>query len=455
MEELFFEKSNFEMIYSLIDDDIHERFKISIDDLSINAREILYESMVDVFSEYDNCSLQELNKNLLINCIPIISSNIPDYKKITDDISNNNIEKKFDEKDVGNSLQTAKQNFKLESNSESNLNSNLDSPNIHSNFSSISTLNSNQNLNLKTQDFLNDDIDNRIVSVDIPKKTIIIQKELDINSGDRNNWLLDKTDSPYDFVVNLGASNTFNGISTPYIFKNVVAINLTHIIIPSIGRTLSQYPFLYLQIDEISSVYESTSENGRRSFVKLLRDKHWTESDASNIVYYTFNTRGTGAFASQGWKSDTPIGSLNQMSIKILTSNGYPLNKNKDVYEIDDITETNDELIVTTTEIIHNNYIHSGNRIGFKHLITDNDNLNNFLESNEHIITNITNNTNIHFKKNIESYNSTTNIYTNYNLNTNNINISQGCVMNLSLQTTFGFKINSKIHALNNEIEII
>lgn len=432
MEELFFAKSNFEMIYGLIEEDIHDRFKISVNDLSINAREILYESMVNVFSNSENDSLDELNKNLLINCIPIIANTIPDFRKYEDKNSQNKV-KKQDVIDLQNMF--------------------IEDGNIDNSFKSISIESKTEN-DIETQDFLKEDIEKRIVSVDIPKKTIIIQKELDVNSGDRNNWLLDKSNTPYDFIVNLGASNTFNGISTPNTFRNVVGINLTHIIIPSIQGDLDRYPFLYLQIDEVSNIYESTSELGRRSFVKLLRDKKWSESTTSNIYYYSFNTRGTGAFASVGWKGETPIGSLNQLTIRVLSSNGNSLKKIKDVYEIEDITETANELIVKTTENIYNDFLHVGNRIGFKHLITNNDNINNFLENNEHIITKIANNNNIHFEKNIEIYD-TVNTYTNFDLNTNQINISQGSIMNLSVQTTFGFKINCKVHSLENEVEIV
>ena len=419
MEEIFFDKSNFEMIHNLIEDDINDRFKVSINELSINTREILYDSMLNVFSVSENNSLEELNKKLLINCLPIIVDNIPDLKKYEEE----KLEKKVDIDDLQN-------RFIKEGN--------------------IST-----NLIESSQELLKDNIEDRIVSVDIPKKkTIVIQKELDVNSGDRNNWILDKINNPYEFIVNLGADNSYNGIFTPNTFKNVVGINLTHVIIPCISGRLDMYPFLYLQIDEVSNIYESTSDLGRRSFVKLLRDKKWSESTNSNISYYSFNTRGTGAFASVGWKSETPISSLNQLTIRVLNSNGNSLTKVKDVYEIEDIQESNEELLVKTSENIYNDFIHIGNRIGFKHLVTTNDELNKFLENTDHIVTNITNDNTIHFKKNVESYN-IVNTYTNYNLTTNPIVINQGCIMNFSVQTTFGFKINCKIHSLENDIELV
>ena len=419
MEEIFFDKSNFEMIHNLIEDDINDRFKVSINELSINTREILYDSMLNVFSVSENNSLEELNKKLLINCLPIIVDNIPDLKKYEEE----KLEKKVDIDDL--------QNLFIK---EGNISNNL----IES-----------------SQELLKDNIEDRIVSVDIhKKKTIVIQKELDVNSGDRNNWILDKINNPYEFIVNLGADNSYNGIFTPNTFKNVVGINLTHVIIPCISGRLDMYPFLYLQIDEVSNIYESTSDLGRRSFVKLLRDKKWSESTNSNISYYSFNTRGTGAFASVGWKSETPIGSLNQLTIRVLNSNGNSLTKVKDVYEIKDIQESNEELLVKTSENIYNDFIHIGNRIGFKHLVTTNYELNKFLENTDHIVTNITNDNTIHLKKNVEIYN-IVNTYTNYNLNTNPIVINQGCIMNFSVQTTFGFKINCKIHSLENDIELV
>lgn len=438
MEEIFFNQTNFEMIYNLIDDDIHEKFKISINDiLSINAREILYESMINVYAHSDNNSLEDLNKKLLMDCIPIIVTNIPKLRKY-EEKGVEDLQDRFEETDFQNMENLPEQDLhhqNFDKNLENKLFQNLDK-------------------NEKLQDLENETIEKRIVSVDFPQKTIVVQKELDANSGDRNNWLSDKTDSPYEFVVNLGASNTFDGISTHFTFKNVVEINITHVILPSIDKTLDRYPFLYLQIEEVTNIYESTSEHGRRSFVKLLRDKQWNESAVSNISYYVCNTRGTGAFPSIGWKGETPIGSLSQMTIRILSSNGNSLPKVKDVYEIEDIIETNNELIVKSKTFIYNDFIHIGNRIGFKHLISNNDKVNSFLEQNEHIVTNITDNKNIHFEKHIEIYDSV-NTYTNYNLNENEINITQGAMMNLSLQTTFGFKISSRIHSLENKTQIV
>ena len=36
-------------------------------------------------------------------------------------------------------------------------------------------------------------------------------------------------------------------------------------------------PFLYLKIEEIPGMGHSTSEEGRKSLVKLMRDKKWSE----------------------------------------------------------------------------------------------------------------------------------------------------------------------------------
>ena len=63
MDETFFSKSNFEMLYNLIDDHMIKTYSSPLDNLEINARTVIYESMVHNFSiREDSQKLEDINK---------------------------------------------------------------------------------------------------------------------------------------------------------------------------------------------------------------------------------------------------------------------------------------------------------------------------------------------------------------------------------------------------------
>jgi hypothetical protein len=276
------------------------------------------------------------------------------------------------------------------------------------------------------------------------------ETDLDISSADRREWYEGTQNTPYNFAVVLGASETFPGISTMHIFKNVVAICVTHVILPdTITNTIDKYPYLYLEIDELTGIYHSTSEHGRRAMVKLIRDKQWSESPTSNVRYNLMNTKGNGAKASVGWKVKTPLGSLSKLSIRILTPSGAKIKNLQDIFEFIKLEETAGIIKITCKNNFDPNSIHVGNRIGFKiskesPTIEDTE-LIDFLENNEHEVVQVIG-SEIHISCPIESYGPTgTPLYKDFSAGIID-NISPCYIMNFSVQSNFGFNVKTVCH---------
>ena len=80
-----------------------------------------------------------------------------------------------------------------------------------------------------------------------------------------------------------------------------------------------------------------------------------------------------------------------------------------------------------------------GNRIGFKHIDTNDVNLAEFLSESEHEIISVSTNT-------FEIVSNTT---------YSDINIENGYVMNLSLQTNFGFNVKTMRHIFKDSPTLI
>ena len=73
MEEQFFDRKNYDTIYSVLNDDINERFGKQLNQIPVNAGDIIYESMVNAFNNKSvKDTLSELNQTVLRVSIPII-----------------------------------------------------------------------------------------------------------------------------------------------------------------------------------------------------------------------------------------------------------------------------------------------------------------------------------------------------------------------------------------------
>lgn len=412
MEEQFFDRKNYDTIYSVLNDDINERFGKQLNQIPVNAGDIIYESMVNAFNNKSvKDTLSELNQTVLRVSIPIIiGSQVRETTHADEKIA---IFKEEEEKK-------------------------------------------------------NEDLNGSLVKVEketVPKKRVDMEFDLDINSSDRKEWLENSTDNAYSLDVNLGAGSTFAGISTQISLKNVKSVDIAHVLLPDIDGNLDKYPFLYLKIEEIPGMGHSTSEEGRKSLVKLMRDKKWSESSSSNVSYILFGNRGAHRSSADGWwyTHDSLI-NINKLSIRILTPNGFQIQSFNDVFLITHIKEMSNDLEITLNDSFGSNNFHVGNRIGFKGLSEQEDpdvdpdidgDLANYLENNEFEVSAVSTGTKkITIKKTISGYSSDGSPeYDDYGPLDNRIQVS-GKIMNLSIQSTFGFNIKSTKFAFPEKQQI-
>ena len=71
MESSFFDRTNFEMLYDLMNNDMLQRANIALDSLSINARQLIYDGMIEEFnSRRPNDKIEDVNKKVLIKVVP-------------------------------------------------------------------------------------------------------------------------------------------------------------------------------------------------------------------------------------------------------------------------------------------------------------------------------------------------------------------------------------------------
>lgn len=408
MEEQFFDRKNYDTIYSVLNDDINERFGKQLNQIPVNAGDIIYESMVNAFNNKSvKDTLSELNQTVLRVSIPIIiGSQARETTHADEKIA---IFKEEEEKK-------------------------------------------------------NEDLNGSLVKVEketVPKKRVDMEFDLDINSSDRKEWLENSTDNAYSLDVNLGAGSTFAGISTQISLKNVKSVDIAHVLLPDIDGNLDKYPFLYLKIEEIPGMGHSTSEEGRRSLVKLMRDKKWSESSSSNVSYILFGNRGAHRSSADGWwyTHDSLI-NINKLSIRILTPNGFQIQGFNDVFLITHIKEMSNDLEITLNDSFGLNNFHVGNRIGFKGLSDQEDpdidgDLVTYLENNEFEVSAVSTGTKkITIKKTISGYSSDGSPeYDDYG-DIDDIKQVSGKIMNLSIQSTFGFNIKSTKFAFPEKQQI-
>ncbi len=475
MESSFFDRTNFEMLYDLMNNDMLQRANIALDSLSINARQLIYDGMIEEFNvKNPNDRIEDVNKKVLIRVVPqLVQYTKP--QQFADEQLNTFLDQ--------STLQVAPKITEEETEL------------LHG-----------------TPLFNNCSSKNEIKFKDT-------QIDLDISSADRNIWNTDSKNSMYDFVVKFGnvdsnsrdigkekfAQNS--GINIPDSLKNVIGVSLTHVILSDISyntsamydtvsqektqNALDKYPYLYLQIDEFSGKFVSSSDHGRKSFVKLIKDKTWKEGGHSNVCYHLMNTKGNGAKPSVGWTSDTPIADVSKMSIRILKPSGYVLEGINDIFDIDYLTEevetidlylksntyTNNGNSVNTDTAWTPDTLQSGHRILFNNVsfgnnpqnragvnITDIDGLNRlskFLNSNEHIIVGhsfATMSISIS-KKQLYYLNAYpgTKIFDSFGLrqagdkNASSIDLLNVKLMNVSIQTNLGFNIKSREYLNENK----
>lgn len=186
---------------------------------------------------------------------------------------------------------------------------------------------------------ITDDIQNNRQELLIPRvlsqKTI--SKYLSINSFDRN-WKIDPY--RYSYVVNF--QNKDNDIMSKY--RNIESISVSKVIIPeevipsnSIVNNVKtafnhefsfSYPYLLLSIDEFTDVYDGTNQNARRAFATLVYHKHYKAPNGRGFVILKPIQEERKTFYPN------LLSTLPKMSLSLTKPDGSLLNQSADNYRI-------------------------------------------------------------------------------------------------------------------------
>jgi hypothetical protein len=135
-------------------------------------------------------------------------------------------------------------------------------------------------------------------------------------------------------------------------FKNITAVQVTCVVVPmDIGSTTSSmssvttgpptagnpffnhsfsfnYPYVLLQIDELTDVYEGTDDSIRRAFCQLVVDRYYQSSNGRGYIVLRPSQSEKKTFYP------TTLASLPTLSISLLKPNGDVINKSQDGYTI-------------------------------------------------------------------------------------------------------------------------
>ena len=146
-----------------------------------------------------------------------------------------------------------------------------------------------------------------------------------------------------------------NGIIIPTIFRNIVEFEIIRVALPReylklnfdnisfIERQniplITQYPYILLQIDEIESNLNGSSNSITKAFTQLVCDIDEINPDYLYVEYKPLNNK---IF----YFDDLNI--LNNLSLKILTPDGNPIPIQNDVFEVTNI-------VISQTNQLYNN----------------------------------------------------------------------------------------------------
>lgn len=171
------------------------------------------------------------------------------------------------------------------------------------------------------------------------KSTTIVRKYLSINSIDRD-WTLEPLRFRYS-INSMGNSNDFQSR-----YRNIHELSVGRVVIPEeiIDKSgLSQlnsiktfhnydfnfaYPYLILQIDEITDVYDGTNDDVRRGFCNLIYEQSYRAPNGRGYIILKPMQKEKKIFYP------APLTSFSRLSISILRPNGTLVNDSSDNYKL-------------------------------------------------------------------------------------------------------------------------
>lgn len=171
------------------------------------------------------------------------------------------------------------------------------------------------------------------------RSTTIVKKYLSINSIDRD-WSLEPLRFRYS-INSMGSTNDFQSR-----YRNIQELSVGRVVIPEevIDKTgLSNlnsiktvynydfnfaYPYLILQIDEITDVYDGTNDDVRRGFCNLIYEQSYRAPNGRGYIILKPMQKEKKVFYP------APLTSFSRLSISLLRPNGALVNDSSDNYKL-------------------------------------------------------------------------------------------------------------------------
>jgi hypothetical protein len=188
-----------------------------------------------------------------------------------------------------------------------------------------------------------------------------------VSSEDRN-WE-NNAENRYNFLVNFRPSDTQTGVGIDQLYRNVVSVEVIKVIFPHdrlavpfdnrIYLDLQSYPFLVMDIDELDGVFKGSNNTVNEAFALLLFDKAYdsevltcdqiknclTRPSPEDNIHKRFDRQFKRGFMSfcpflfeKKKYPNTPLASLNRMTIRFYRPDGQLISVDQDHLEIKNIT---------------------------------------------------------------------------------------------------------------------
>ena len=313
--------------------------------------------------------------------------------------------------------------------------------------------------------------------------TIMIPKYVSINSTDRD-W--NQTARRYEYSVTFNGMGR-GGMSTSRAFRNIHSIAVGKVIIPDEiidnAKTVYNhefsfsYPYIILQVSEFTDVYDGTNSAIQRGFCKLIYHRSYKAPNGRGYIILKPLQYEKKVFYP------APLSSLTRMSVSLLKPNGTLLNTSADIYKIlkvaynpgfpsyyeitTDVYFDKNEFFVNDMIIIKGFALEKTGSVDQEKQLQDYINRTDGHEILQVGTANANGFYNVFYIRALGDFNKTTGSYIvtsnvitclntyNASINWTNRTITNGSILNASLQNTIGLTIETVVNDATSKIETL
>lgn len=204
-----------------------------------------------------------------------------------------------------------------------------------------------------------------------------------VSSEDRQ-WEND-VENRYNFLVHFKPTSTQAGVGIDQLYRNVISVEVLKVIFPHdrlsvpfdnrVYLDLQSYPFLVMDIEELDGVFRGSNNTINEAFALLLFDKAYDSEilthdqihnslTTTDVIKKRFDRQFKRGFMSfcpflfeKKKYPNTPLASLNRMTIKFFRPDGQPISLDNDhlpiknisyVENLDGVTPASNIELITT-----------------------------------------------------------------------------------------------------------